>query len=255
MYSTVNFTLLVIAFAGVISIGHALPPQTGERILGGADAASGQFTFVASLRLDGAHVCGGSIIGIKQILTAAHCVVDDNNKVIDADRISVRVGSVNQFAGGKIVYAETIAVHPSYQYIQNDVAVVTLRTELEVGSKVSIIALATTAAEEPAVGAEVTVAGWGEQSSGATPYKLQSVGFTVASEEDCTNGYAGNDESTFCLAHKLKEGSCLGDAGNGVAYNNRLVGVASFVVGACGSRYPEVFVSITHFASWIQSQL
>uniref|UniRef100_A0A0A1X0Q3 Serine protease 48 n=1 Tax=Zeugodacus cucurbitae TaxID=28588 RepID=A0A0A1X0Q3_ZEUCU len=253
MCSTVNFALLAIAFAGIVANCQAT--TVSGRILGGEDVASGQFTFVASVRLDGAHVCGGSIIGKRQILTAAHCVVDDNNKVVASNRVSVRVGSINQFAGGKIIYADSIAVQPAYTYIHNDVAVIQLNSDVVVGSKISIIPLATSADQLPAVGTKLSVAGWGEQTSGAAPYKLQSVAFSVASEEDCKKGFPETDETTFCLAHNLKEGSCLGDAGNGVVYNNRLVGVASFVVGACGSRYAEVFVNVSHFATWIQGQL
>uniref|UniRef100_A0A0C9Q4A2 TRYP_3 protein n=1 Tax=Fopius arisanus TaxID=64838 RepID=A0A0C9Q4A2_9HYME len=253
MCSKVNFALLALAFAGIVANCQAA--TLDQRILGGEDVASGQFTFVASVRLDSAHVCGGSIIGARQILTAAHCVVDDNNQVVAADRVSARIGSLNQFASGKIIYAESIAVQPSYTYISNDVAVIQLSSAVEESSKISIIPIATSADQAPAVGTAISVAGWGEQSSGAAPYKLQSVAFSVASEEECTKGFPEHDESTFCLAHNLKEGSCLGDAGNGVAYNNRLVGVASFVVGACGSRYAEVFVNVTHFAEWIQIQL
>ncbi|XP_053949118.1 trypsin alpha [Anastrepha ludens] len=248
MHSTVIFVLLAI----VVGTSRAMPPS--GRILGGEDAVSGQFTFAASVRVDHTHICGGSIIGKQQILTAAHCVVDDNNKVVSSDKVSVRVGSINQFAGGKIVSVSAITVHPSYEYILNDVAVLTLQSELEVSDKLSIIELASSAAQQPAVGTNVTVAGWGEQSSGATPYKLQSTTFTVASDAVCTNGYANHDETTFCLAHSLKQGSCTGDAGNGAVYNDVLVGISSFVVGACGSRYPDVFVNVTHFASWIESQ-
>lgn len=79
MCSTVNFALLALAFAGIVANCQAT--TVTERILGGEDVAAGQFTFVASVRLDSAHVCGGSIVGKRQILTAAHCVVDDNNKV------------------------------------------------------------------------------------------------------------------------------------------------------------------------------
>ncbi|XP_014087499.2 trypsin beta [Bactrocera oleae] len=253
MCSKVNFALLALAFAGIVANCQAT--TLTERILGGEDVASGQFTFAVSVRLDSAHVCGGSIIGLRQILTAAHCVVDDNSQVVAANRVSVRVGSVNQFAGGKIIYAESIAVEPSYTYINNDLAVIKLSNDVQVGSRISIIPIATSANQAPAVSTAVSVAGWGEQSSGAAPYKLQSVAFSVASEEECTKGFPEHDETTFCLAHNLKEGSCLGDAGNGVVYNNRLVGVASFVVGACGSRYAEVFVNVPHFAEWIQTQL
>lgn len=45
-----------------------------DRVIGGSDAQKGQFPFQISLRVGGSHVCGGTIITNKFILTAAHCV-------------------------------------------------------------------------------------------------------------------------------------------------------------------------------------
>lgn len=45
-----------------------------ERVIGGSDAQEGQFPYQISLRVGGEHVCGGTIISNKFILTAAHCV-------------------------------------------------------------------------------------------------------------------------------------------------------------------------------------
>lgn len=45
-----------------------------NRIVGGINANEGQFPHQVSLRRNGSHTCGGSIISKNFILTAAHCV-------------------------------------------------------------------------------------------------------------------------------------------------------------------------------------
>nr|BAB25416.1 unnamed protein product [Mus musculus] len=48
-------------------------PRTSGRIVSGQDAQLGRWPWQVSVRENGAHVCGGSLIAEDWVLTAAHC--------------------------------------------------------------------------------------------------------------------------------------------------------------------------------------
>lgn len=49
------------------------------RIVKGNNALENQFSHQISLRVNGRHICGGSIISPNYIVTAAHCVTSGGN--------------------------------------------------------------------------------------------------------------------------------------------------------------------------------
>lgn len=76
--STMAKARLVILLVGYFAISALAVPTS--RIWGGEEAAKNGFSYVASVRLDGAHICGGTIIESRSILTAAHCVVENDKE-------------------------------------------------------------------------------------------------------------------------------------------------------------------------------
>lgn len=66
-----KLSLIIIGCIAVVAYTSASP---SGRVVGGQDATEGQFPHQVSLRRNGSHTCGGSIISRNFVLTAAHCV-------------------------------------------------------------------------------------------------------------------------------------------------------------------------------------
>lgn len=64
----------IFVFLGLLVAIVCTEAIPSSRILGGIDASAGQYPWVASVRVDGAHACVGTIINEEFIVTAAHCV-------------------------------------------------------------------------------------------------------------------------------------------------------------------------------------
>lgn len=55
---------------------HLHPPGTqGSQIIGGRAAVPHSRPFIASIQMDGEHVCGGFLVWPKWVMTAAHCFI------------------------------------------------------------------------------------------------------------------------------------------------------------------------------------
>lgn len=88
----------------------------------GEKAVNGQFPYQAAIqsRKDNAHLCSGSIINNRYILTSAHCSL----KLIDIKDAYAIIGTVSLSEDRTEVDFEEIITHPSYDKdtYRNDIA-------------------------------------------------------------------------------------------------------------------------------------
>ncbi|XP_017850117.1 serine protease SP24D [Drosophila busckii] len=221
------------------------------RIVGGKSAKAGQFPHQVSLRQFGNHICGGSIISDRYILTAAHCV-QFNGQPTPASRLAVQVGSLQLNSFETYVDVAQVKVHAKYGNGGRgyDIALLRLKSALRFNANVSAIALAE---QDPPPNTLVDISGWGAIfQGGPISNDLLYVQVRSISRAQCTAKYLRNlPDTTMCLLHGANIGACHGDSGGPAVYKGQLVGVASFVLGGCGREAPDGYERVSELRGWI----
>jgi secreted trypsin-like serine protease len=221
--------------------------------------------WIASLRRDGMHSCGASLLTPWFAITAAHCV--DDVELLSC--ISLNFGITNFSTIGELRNITKMFIHPLYNqtFKTNDLAILRLHKPIDlIHSNISCICLPERSefnlrvAEYPPVGVDLVAIGWGLTAfSMAFPpailrqVTLQSMDPT---EVSCTNEI-NDDVLQFCAGYP--EGgrdTCRGDSGGPLMLftNGRwqLTGITSYG-GICGS--PDtagVYTRVAYYDSFIQ---
>lgn len=157
---------LSAAFVGS-SIGYRLESLQGnpieDRIIGGHTARPGQFPYLVSLRafLNESstvfeHLCGGTIISNRWILTAAHCT---QNKESVPKNVIVIVGAHHFHNDGQIYYLDRIITHRfTKEPPRRDISVLRTKKTIQFNKNVQPIPLRRQNVGE---GVTATISGWG----------------------------------------------------------------------------------------------
>ncbi|XP_068694785.1 chymotrypsinogen B-like [Montipora foliosa] len=232
------------------------------RIVNGDDAAPHAWPWQVSLRVNGHHICGGSLIRRNWIVTAAHCVrsypyPDGYTVVVGAHRKKGPPTEVEKEFKVKTLYR-----HKGFtmQNLMHDVAVLELKGSVKISDKVSTVCLPT---EPPRPGTQCYVTGWVRLSgTGSSPVVLQQAKVPIVSHEDCAKKYGRYDgEAHLCAGqgHSSGSGSCQGDSGGPLVCekNNKwyMHGVVSFGKRYCPTEYYSVFARVTTYYKWITDRI
>ncbi|XP_011690276.1 PREDICTED: uncharacterized protein LOC105451493 [Wasmannia auropunctata] len=227
-----------------------------EAIVGGEPASPGEFPHQVSLRLDGSHVCGGSIIAPNKILTAAHCVVGIAYPPYSNYKVAT---GTNSISGGEIHTVKSILVHPQYSdkyedAWKNDIAVITLVEPIKYNQYQQPIALTTT---KPTPGQACTLSGWGLiRTNGPLPRNLQKMTQVVVAQNKCQDSHYEMPltGSHLCTINRYGIGACSGDSGGPLISKGVQIGVTSWVL-PCARGEPDVYTDVYYHRNFIQQAL
>uniref|UniRef100_A0A336MPT1 CSON004811 protein n=1 Tax=Culicoides sonorensis TaxID=179676 RepID=A0A336MPT1_CULSO len=227
---------------------------TGGRIVGGENAVQGEFPYIVSIRWGvlgtSQHVCGGTILNERWVLTAGHCVTElplpGTMQIVAGMTDMKNSNGLEKWQTIKVV--ERI-VHPDYQggVNPNDIALLRLETALELNENVQKVAL-------PAKGSETSgttiLAGWGSTSTTTNPIMptdLQRIDLPVVGLKECdaaltslvgTHPLADTNICTGPLSGGYS--ACSGDSGGPLlqktANGIEQVGIVSWGIVPCGTK-------------------
>ncbi|XP_058835667.1 chymotrypsin-1-like [Topomyia yanbarensis] len=222
-----------------------------ECVVGGHTAIPNAAPYMVSIQ-NPTHICGGVLVGSNWVLTTASCVQGESN-------LKVMVGSHRLLSNAERVGVSSTILHSQYNPTSgiNNVALLKLVKSV-VSSQVSTISLNDAAVTS---GIPTVFYGWGSPVYGiaAKSNELQTLYQKTLSASDCTKKYQniGGLATGYICAHiQPGQAACSKDQGGPlVSYSSgKLLGIYDHGI-LCSGAYPDVFVSVFTFKSWIETTM
>lgn len=239
-----------------------------SRIVGGVDAEEGEFPWQVSLhsKKHGTHLCGGSIIAQRWIVTAAHCVQDDGKtRFSQASTWEAYMGlHIQKRIDSKVQRRniKRIIPHPYYNHytFDNDIALMELDSPLTYTDYVKPICLPS-AQHVFATGNMEWITGWGAtREGGFAAQVLQKAQVRIIKYDTCNTLMSNQLTTRMMCAGVLTGGvdACQGDSGGPLASPDGsrmfLAGVVSWGDGCARRNKPGIYSRITKFRGWIKQE-
>ncbi|CAD5120578.1 DgyrCDS9143 [Dimorphilus gyrociliatus] len=251
-------------------------PKFG-RIVGGIEANPHSWPWQISLRAqtqrsytndDYGHVCGGSIINSRWIVTAAHCVNGGKNYPMNFWRILVGEHDRSKTdRSQKYHKVDKLIIHENYDTrgYHNDIALFKTTTEIKFNNEVQPICLTKEHVEADKL---CFTTGWGATHFGDSKgsAKLQQVILPVVGHEQCSKpdylGMSVNKKEMVCAGYpEGQKDACQGDSGGPLVCSKGpdgryyLHGITSWGVGCAMAKKPGVFTRVSSYVDWINAQI
>jgi secreted trypsin-like serine protease len=172
-----------------------------------------------------AEECGGSIIKDRQgpngkrvskyILTAAHCVVDDNNEAKGPENFIIVAGSTNKVnagtTGNVIQGVEKVHLHPDYSGpdTPHDIAILELKEDLVLDGKYKKAIKLAGSNEMFSVGTQCLASGWGRLRKNFVQMKI--LNFNVMTFLKGTNPNTTSENYLYQTTLKVRSYSKCAD--------------------------------------------
>lgn len=246
--------------------------KLNQAIVRGHDTSPGEWPWHAAVYhrkgFSDSYVCGGTLISEKFLLTADHCIRDDNGNPMVSKRIFVRLGVHNLQALNlqALQQHDVLRLHRFgyFEGIKNDIAILEMATEVRFTEYVQPACINQV---PDLTGQFGTVVGWGvTETDDLTPVLKSSsmpvIGSVQCLESDRVVFGATLDRSLFCAGYTNGTTVCNGDSGGGIHFERGgawyVAGLVSFTGvrdsgNLCRTNGYAGFTNVFHFLPWISS--
>lgn len=232
----------------------------GLKIVGGESTTIEAHPWQISLRENGHHICGGSLVADNWVMTAAHCVADASS----SRAISILAGStsIRSYYNSQVHQVERILMHAQYDNNNNDgydIAMIKLSTSVDLTStKTRKVCLPSPG--ETFDGQTCVASGWGYMHEDQHVVNtLRHVALPVISNSLCNYYMYGVHDKIIC-AGRTSGGidTCQGDSGGPLVCKSadgswKQAGIVSTGVGCARRNKFGFYTDVSDFNSWIQS--
>merc|ERR1712131_514403 len=237
------------------------------KIVGGQNSYIGMMPWQVAILFNGKELynqgCGGTIVGDKYIVTAAHCT-DGATK----NDLFVRVGDTilgTAFEAEAFTYEVCeIIQHPGFSWstFENDISILRLCDPVPLYDYPNIKPACLPSFEYSGPG---IVSGWGTVYSGGYLMSwLQDVDVYVFPNVDCGLMTDYMDYSMLCAGYMDGgKDACQGDSGGPLIANFNpwpqssytLTGVVSWGYGCAAPDYLGIYANVSHFTGWLYDNM
>ncbi|CAL1687664.1 unnamed protein product [Lasius platythorax] len=245
--------LIALAITGI----YADEP---EKLVNGIPTSIEKYPHAVSIRTNNNHMCGGSIISARHILTAAHCVEPLLKDAKLRRDLTVVSGTTLLSSGGERHKVSRMWYHEKFDLKSgdgsHDIGLLELAAPISFNSKQQPIKLPTS---DLTKGESVTIVAWGSRGFLRPVHDdLQKLDAKCMPADECQKYHKlmPVSENEFCTLITKGTGACNGDSGSGVVRNSdgTIVGAVSRGI-PCARGLPDVFTSVSKFVSWINEKM